>query len=96
MARRTSFLVVTEPRIPPSAFIISSVAVCVVGSAQQASSTRRQSKPCCCQYQGRNWMKVLTLSFASRIVLSTHWSVVTPQMIKFLTPRTSKRSWKSV
>jgi len=82
MVLTTSSSKVVAPKIPPSILTESQVAAASETSlAAVPSSTRQQSNP---------------LSIASRIVVDTQTSVVTPATIKFLMPLMRRRSSKSV
>lgn len=77
-----SLAVDTAPKMPPSSFKLSTVARCKASAlAAQHSSTNKQSKP---------------RSLASRIVVLTQTSVVTPTKARFRTPLTLNNNSKSV
>lgn len=79
---RTSSSLAVAPKMPPSALIESRAPIQRACSlATVQSSTSTQSK---------------ALSFASRIVLDTQTSVVTPQITRFVIPLMRKSSSKSV
>ena len=80
--RCKSCRLVTAPKMPPSVFTISSADRCrCFSEAAQQSSRSKHSNP---------------RSFASRKVVWTQTSVVTPHRIKFLMPLMRSMSSKSV